>query len=328
MEELEKRNTFLSSLANLGNDFLNIFTSFGEMTGTVLGFNKDTKKSDVGKYFKKVQDTVQGTKDKLKEIVANMEKENNPNADAVKKEVEKLVSEKLDTIIKGAKTVSDAIGTTGEDLLGNVAKAAASKAGGVPGTKVGELVEGIKGIVDVVLQGKGNSEAGDTKKAQESSSRSTGTDARKLFDGTASNIDSNAKDAANDASKAVAAVTGADILQAMVKDKGDAAKLAINNATVSGTSPIADSDARDVAIAGGIALRAMANGGKFANGQTNDIAALVQGIAVSAVAKVLNTLTIAIRNTIDTGLKTVKEAMKINPEATPVTTEAAGTVTK
>ncbi|AHH11370.1 Variable outer membrane protein (plasmid) [Borrelia coriaceae ATCC 43381] len=37
IEELEKRNTFLSSLANLGNDFLNIFTSFSDMVTDTLG---------------------------------------------------------------------------------------------------------------------------------------------------------------------------------------------------------------------------------------------------------------------------------------------------
>ncbi|UPA17154.1 hypothetical protein bcCo53_001327 (plasmid) [Borrelia coriaceae] len=39
IEELEKRNNFLSSLANLGSDFLSVFTSFGDSLGGVLGFN-------------------------------------------------------------------------------------------------------------------------------------------------------------------------------------------------------------------------------------------------------------------------------------------------
>ncbi|MBW6184392.1 variable large family protein [Pseudomonas aeruginosa] len=30
-----------------------MFTSFGDMVGGVLGFNTNTKKSDVGAYFKK-----------------------------------------------------------------------------------------------------------------------------------------------------------------------------------------------------------------------------------------------------------------------------------
>nr|WP_281505935.1 variable large family protein [Borrelia turicatae] len=30
---------------------LNVFTSFSEMVGSVLGFNTETKKSDIGAFF-------------------------------------------------------------------------------------------------------------------------------------------------------------------------------------------------------------------------------------------------------------------------------------
>ncbi|AHH04274.1 Variable outer membrane protein (plasmid) [Borrelia nietonii YOR] len=66
----------------------------------------------------------------------------------------------------------------------------------------------------------------------------------------------------------------------------------------------------------------MAKGGKFANGTAgNDVATAVKGAAISAVTKALDTLTIAIRKTIDGGLKTVKEAMKINANDTPISPE-------
>ncbi|AHH13079.1 Variable outer membrane protein (plasmid) [Borrelia hermsii YBT] len=42
----------------------------------------------------------------------------------------------------------------------------------------------------------------------------------------------------------------------------------------------------------------------------------VKGPAISAVAKALDICTIAIRKTIDAGLKKVKEAMKISPNDT------------
>ncbi|AHH04190.1 hypothetical protein BHY_1239 (plasmid) [Borrelia nietonii YOR] len=45
-----------------------------------IRFSTETKKSDVGAYFKTVQDTIQGTKDKLNKIVADMKREGNPNA--------------------------------------------------------------------------------------------------------------------------------------------------------------------------------------------------------------------------------------------------------
>ncbi|AHH14437.1 Variable outer membrane protein (plasmid) [Borrelia hermsii MTW] len=50
----------------------------------------------------------------------------------------------------------------------------------------------------------------------------------------------------------------------------------------------------------------------------NDYVPAVKGAAISVVTKALDTLTIAIRKTIDTGLKTVKEAMKINANDTPI----------
>ncbi|AHH07539.1 Variable outer membrane protein (plasmid) [Borrelia crocidurae DOU] len=73
----------MQSLVNVSNEFLNVFSSFEEMVGSVLGLNVNSKKSDVGKYFKKVQGTVQGIKDGLNKIVAGMKEEKNPNAEAI-----------------------------------------------------------------------------------------------------------------------------------------------------------------------------------------------------------------------------------------------------
>ncbi|WP_038363523.1 variable large family protein, partial [Borrelia persica] len=109
-EGLENRNSFLETLVELGNDFIGVFTSFGDIVGSVLGLNVNSKKSDVGKYFNTVQETVQGTKDKLERIVADMKREGNPNAAGVESVVNKFVSETLDKIIGGAKTASEAIG--------------------------------------------------------------------------------------------------------------------------------------------------------------------------------------------------------------------------
>ncbi|AHH07042.1 Variable outer membrane protein (plasmid) [Borrelia crocidurae DOU] len=61
----EGKNKFLQSLVNVSNEFLNVFTSFGDMVGSVLGLSVESKESDVGNYFKKVQGTVQGIKDGL-----------------------------------------------------------------------------------------------------------------------------------------------------------------------------------------------------------------------------------------------------------------------
>nr|WP_246990298.1 variable large family protein [Borrelia parkeri] len=328
----DPQSRFLKSIISLSNDFLNVFTSFADMLGGVLGFNTNTKKSDVGVYFKTVQDTLQGTKDKLNKIVADMKSENNPNAEATDTAVKALITNTLDKIIDGAKTASEAIGTTGDELLGNISDKGAgdntSHGAGAKSDSVENLIRGVKSIVDVVLKDKGNAEAGTDKKAEDgNTARTNGNaadgEATKLFVG-AGNAD-NAKKSAADAAKAVGAVTGADILKAMVKDDGDTAKLAKNNvAAVNATGR-----PKDAVIAGAIALRAMAKGGKFANGNAaNDISTAVKGIAISAVTKALNALTIAIRNTIDLGLKTVKDAIKFNTTDTTVTTDNQTSETK
>ncbi|AHH11335.1 variable large family protein (plasmid) [Borrelia coriaceae] len=324
IEELEKRNTFLSSLANLGNDFLSVFTSFGDTIGGVLGFNTNTKKSDVADYFKKIQTTLERTKTGLNNIVTNMKNDNNPNATATETAVNKLVNETLDKIIEGAKTVSEAVITVAEPL-GDVAITSSAVGVGAEESSVKSLSEGIGKIVSVVLGQEGNAEAGDNNKSSGGGARSATAandgEAGKLFvaeSNGAGNSSDNANKVAADAAKAVGAVTGADILKAIVKENGGAAKLAKNSAsTISGVTSL-----QDATLAGGIVLRAMAKSGKFANGKSShDITTAVKGIAISAVTKALDTLTIAIRNTIDSGLKEVKKAMNINANYTPVTTE-------
>ncbi|UPA11519.1 variable large family protein (plasmid) [Borrelia parkeri] len=269
----DPQSRFLKSLISLGNDFLNVFTSFSDIVGGVLGFNTNTKKSDVGNYFKKVHDTLSSTKTSLEKIVSDMKSDNNPNAEATGIAVKALITNTLDKIIQGAKTASEAVGTTGDELLGNVGT---NNAAGVAGTEVDKLVKGIKDIVDVVLKDKGNADAGTDKKAEDLSARTANGngEAGKLF--------------AND-------------------NAGDAAK----------------AKAKDGTIAGAIALTAMAKNGKFAgpSAEAAEYAPAVKGAAISAVIKALDTLTIAIRETIDVGLKTVKDAMKFNSTDTPVTTD-------
>ncbi|WP_038358650.1 variable large family protein [Borrelia hispanica] len=308
----EGKNKFLQSLVNVSNEFLNVFTSFGEMVGSVLGLNLESKKSDVGKYFKTVQGTVQGIKDGLDKIVSEMKKEKNPNAEATESAVKTLVENTLDKIIAGAKEASEAIGDASEPI-GNVA---GQNGGGTVGD-IDSLVKGIKGIVEVVLGDKGNAGAGDDKKAEDGNTVRDDNAAGILFANNNAGASAAAKKSATDASKAVGAVTGADILKVVVKDSGNAVILAKHNVA----NGNAGNGKTDAVIAGGIALRAMAKGGKFANSSDADVSVAVKGAAVSAVVKALDTLTIAIRKTMDLGLKSVKEAMKTNTNATSVASE-------
>ncbi|AHH10135.1 Variable outer membrane protein (plasmid) [Borrelia parkeri SLO] len=65
----DPQSRFLKSIISLGNDFLNVFTSFTDMVGGVLGFNTNTKKSDVGNYFKKVHDTLHLLRGPLRKLL-------------------------------------------------------------------------------------------------------------------------------------------------------------------------------------------------------------------------------------------------------------------
>ncbi|XXG16323.1 variable large family protein (plasmid) [Borrelia puertoricensis] len=306
----DTQGRFLKSVISLGNDFLNVFISLTDMVGGVLGFNTTTKKSDVGNYFKTIEKSLTTTKTILEKIVSDMKTENNPNASAVETAVKSLITNTLDKIIAGAKTASEAIGTTGDDLLGNVA-AHAAPAGAKGETE--NLIKGIKSIVDVVLENEGKHDAGTDKKAEDGSAARTANDgAGKLFANDNAGDAANAKKSAADAAKAVGAVTGADILKAMVKNGANSAVEA------------AKANAKDGTIAGAIALRSMAKNGKFAGPSADDqggVAPIVKGAAVSAVTKALGTLTIAIRETIDRGLKTVKDAINFNSTDIPVTTD-------
>ncbi|AHH11564.1 variable large family protein [Borrelia coriaceae] len=309
VDEENPQNKFLKSLVTLGDDFLSIFTSFGEMFSDTLGFKADPKKSDVKDYFEKIHETVEKTKTYLKKIVEDMKKEKNRNFSDTNDAVTTLNAE-LDDIIKGSKAVSVAIGNAGTEPIGNVATTNDKK--GDVGTEIDSLINGIKHIVGVVLKDDkgtlvGNPKAGDDKKAENGTTQrgSNAGDVGKLFGNVSDgSIASTPEKVAGDAAKAVGAVTGADILQAISQGSSG---VTANLANTSPTSAANVANPQDAEVAGAIALRAIAKGGKFANHSSTDITAAVKGVAVSAVTKALDALTIAIKKTIDKGLKKVKE---------------------
>ncbi|WP_425592819.1 variable large family protein [Candidatus Borrelia fainii] len=294
----DPKSKFLQSVISLSNDFLNVFAK-------TLAFKAETTKNDIGVYFTKIAETITSVKNELQESVAK-----NENYSKVKS-VEQFINT-LGKIAEGAKTASDAIDSD-DNPIANVA----ANNAGAAGTNVDKLVGGIKSIVDVVLgANEGKHDAGTDKKAEDGSTARTANaadgEAGKLFAAAAAGDANNAKKVAADAAKAVGAVTGADILKAIVKDGGDATKLATSNNA--GVAP------KDATIAGAIALRAMAKSGKFSGPNAADAAdydPAVKAAAVSAVTKALNTLTIAIRNTIDSGLKKINDALAAKDASTP-----------
>ncbi|ATQ16696.1 variable large family protein (plasmid) [Borrelia miyamotoi] len=301
--EIEKRNEFLSSIANLGKGFLDVFVTFGDMITGAFDIKAETKKSEVGQYFTDIAETMESVKKKLQTEVAA-----NGNYEKVKTVVEQFVTGTLDKIAAGAKEAAK--GATGEDKIGGASTSGQDAAPG-EAASVNSLVKGIKEIVGVVLKdNEGNAEATKTKDEQQ---KSIG----KLFGGKTS--DGTEQQAAA-ASASIGAVSGVDILQAIAKS-GEAAtgeikiEEAKNAAEIAAakkedTKEIKNEAQKDAVIAGGIALRAMAKGGKFAAKENEEKSAhAVNGVAASAVGKTLSTLIIAVRNTVDSGLKTINEVL-------------------
>ncbi|UPA19355.1 variable large family protein (plasmid) [Borrelia puertoricensis] len=303
----DPKTTFLNSIANLGKGFLDVFTSLSDMVAGAFGIKADTKKSDIGKYFTDIENTMTSVKKKLQEEVAK-----NGNYVKIKEVVDTFITDTLDKIAEGAKEASK--GATTDTVIGNAVHNQDAVAADV--ASVNSLVKGIKIIVDVVLKDKeGDPTATKTAEAEK---KSIG----KLF---AKKDDDRAQEAeAAAASASIGAVTGADILQAIAKSKEDpkvndaegiekatdAAEIAIAPAK-DDKKEIKEAVAqKDAVIAAGIALRAMAKDGKFtAKNNEEKSAHAVNGVVASAVGKTLSTLIIAIRNTVDSGLKSISDAL-------------------
>ncbi len=305
LAEKKVKNEFLNSIANLGKGFLEVFVAFGDMVSGTLGIKAETKKSDIGKYFIDIEKTMVLVKNKLNTLVAE-----NGNYPKVKEVVEQFISGILDKIAEGAKEASK--GATTDIAIGNAEQNKDAKPGEV--SSVNALVKGIKTIVDVVLKDKGSAEV---NKTEENERKSVGN----LFAKGSANDGTEAQAAA--ASASVGAVSGADILQAISKSGDADTNKGINQVTNAAEIAVAKNDSgtktldaakKDAVIAGGIALRAMAKDGKFAakNGEEKSAHA-VNGAVASAVNKTLSILMIAIRNTVDSGLKEINKALaKVN----------------
>ncbi|WP_433996732.1 variable large family protein [Borrelia venezuelensis] len=297
------KTTFLTSIANLGKGFLDVFTSLSDMITGAFGVKAETKKSEVGAYFTKIADTMTSVKAKLNDVVAT-----NGNYPKLKTVVEHFITNTLDKIAEGAKTA--ATGTAGDDKIGSAPKEG-QDAVTADTTSVNALVKAIKTIVDVVLKdGEGN----------EKSDKTIDSDKKKIGQLFAKKDDGAQDTEESKASASIGAVTGADILQAIAVAKRDDNKKEIKE------------NQKDAIIAGGIALRAMAKGGKFAAKQdaSDKYANAVNGVAANAVGKTLSPLIIAIRNTVDNGLKSISEALAAvkqedkSAEATPADATASG----
>uniref|UniRef100_UPI0037BE93A1 variable large family protein n=1 Tax=Borreliella garinii TaxID=29519 RepID=UPI0037BE93A1 len=222
------------------------------------------------------------------------------------------ISKQLSEMVKAAKGIAGA--ADAEDKIGDVGSAANKGAEGDQDS-VNGIADGMKAIVDAaggvekVLKGVGAAGGGNNE-------------AGKLFAG--SNGANNGA-GVNDVGKAVAAVnavSGEQILKAIVEAAGgaekggeaaDAAKNPIAAAigTNNGDGAAFGGDMKDKndKIAAAIVLRGMAKGGKFSLAAQNDAhKAGVKSAAQSGTAKTVNALTSIIQKAAEEGLKKVADA--------------------
>ncbi|ETZ17518.1 Variable outer membrane protein [Borrelia duttonii CR2A] len=300
-------------MVNLGKGFLDAFMSFGDMVTERLEIKEDINKSGIGAYFSKIENTMKTPKVKLGKIL-----EEYGSYEKVKVKVEGFIG-KISKIEEGAKKV--ALGANGSAVIGEVVKSGA----GVNSPDVDSiknLVGGIKEIVDLIVT-EGNGEADKTKPVDEDK-KNIG----KLFGAETTDNTKGAEDKhVAVANASIGAVSGADILKAIasanpdatkdgkVKEVKDAAGLALAKGTgTADDEKLSDAVKKDAVIAAGIALRGIAKEGKFIVKDTADSkteAEGVKGAVANAVNKVLSTLTMAIRNTVDDGLKEINKVLGV-----------------
>ncbi|WP_342039195.1 variable large family protein [Borreliella garinii] len=328
----DSANDFYQSVIKLGNGFLDVFTSFGGLIADAFGLKADPKKSEVKDYFNTVAK-------KLEETVSSLSKLPKDNKDgggdkkgtaagaagdaadaAGGSSIEKAIGEiskQLSEMVKAAKEIAGA--ADGAENIGDVGSANNKGAGGDQNS-VNGIANGMKAIVDA---------AGGVEKVLKDVGEAGGggnnNNAGKLFAGSGGN-DGAAEADVGKAVAAVNAVSGEQILKAIVDAAGGAEK--VGAAAGAAKNPIAAAIGTDNGngaafadngmqnkndkIAAAIVLRGMAKGGKFSLADQGSDAhkAGVKSAAQSGTAKTVNALTSIIQKAAEEGLKKVADAVK------------------
>ncbi len=282
-------NKFYQSIIQLGNGFLDVFTSFGGLVADALGFKADPKKSEVKDYFDSLAKKLEETKKGLNDLNNNnnaggsagdaekaAEKGTAGKADGVQGAIAEI-SKWLEEMAKAAKDAATAASGGKEDMIGKVVKAnAGAAAKGGEETSVNGIASGIKGIVEAAEK------AGEEGKLESEAAGDAGgnENAGKLFAKKKDN--NNGGGGAADAEKAaaaVSAVSGKQILKAIVDAAGKEEKGVddVKEATNPIAAAIGSTDDQKAAaafsqagmkkndqIAAAIVLRKMAKDGEFA----------------------------------------------------------------
>ncbi|WP_418906295.1 variable large family protein (plasmid) [Borreliella tanukii] len=295
-DDKDSVKTFYESIINLGNGFIDVFNAFSGLVADTF-FKSDPKKSDVKTYFESISTTLTATKSKLDGLVSAKKGEGDSGKASVKSAVESAVREVsgwLKEMITAVEEAAKVGGDGGTDKIGDADNNKGAKA---DKDSVKEIAKGIKGIVAAAEKAFGK-EGNALKDVAAAAGGDANADAGKLFAGQNGAAGAGAGDIGKAAS-AVTAVSGEQILKAIVDAAGDEKNQDGKKANEA-TNPIAaaigtDDDAangfgddgmkkRNDNIAAAIVLRGVAKDGKFA-ADANDKAS-VKSAVESAVREV------------------------------------------
>ncbi|WP_419261317.1 variable large family protein, partial [Borreliella afzelii] len=171
-DSIDSTSKFYQSVIALGNGFLDVFKSFGELVAETIGFKADPKKSEVKNYFTSMITKLEATKKGLVDLSKGNGEEGKGDAKGAVKSAAESAAELIGKLITAAKEVADA--ATGTEAVGTVVKADA--AGVADKNSVKGIAKGIKAIVEA---------AGAAEKlaAAATAAKEGNKDAGKLFTG-------------------------------------------------------------------------------------------------------------------------------------------------
>ncbi len=287
-----------------------------------FGLKADPKKSEIKDFFTSIATKLEGTIDKLSKLPkenGNSENKSGKEGDLdnTNNDIAKAINGTIETLkkmIEAAKKIAKA--TDGGVKIGEVGTANHQGAA-ADQASVNGIADGMKEIVDA--GGK------DALKAAGAAGGADNKEAGKLFGGTAGNAGANDNDIGK-AAAAVNAVSGEQILKAIVDAAAGGDNKVAGAAAGAANNPIAAAIGTDAAgadfgaggmnnssekIAAAIVLRGMAKDGKFSLAdQDNDQKAKVKSVVHQGTSKTILALTNLIQKVAEEGLTTVAKAVK------------------
>ncbi|AHH11376.1 variable large family protein (plasmid) [Borrelia coriaceae] len=305
IEELEKRKSFADSLINIGHNFQEIFTSFGNAMGDALGFSavtSDDKRSKVGEHFKTIGNGLTETKKKLDDLSKNIASTSYADTKGIEA-VNNAIKRANDVFDNLTNALTKLFGAVGNTPIGDTGAAAA-----VPAevTSVKDIIEGVKVIVEAAINSGVKIAKGNSGSAVEKGNTAAPA---------ALNAASSA--AGSGATAALAVKVSEADPWAMIDKIKDATTSGLGDANDNNAGQLATANASDnngakaattADLAAAVALKAMTKTGKFSHAASEDNA--VKAAAVSSVNKVLGVLDLIIRQTVLKKLEKVREAVK------------------